>query len=46
MENVFFTKFETIGLTKDEAIKNSKLNLRVDATQAYKKWAKENAGSR
>ena len=42
MENVFFTKFETIGLTKDEAIKNSKLNLRVDATQAYKKWAKEN----
>ena len=43
MENVFFTKFETIGLTKDEAIKNATpLNLRVDATQAYKKWAKEN----
>ena len=42
MENVFFTKFETIGLTKDEAMKNSNLNLRVDATQAYKKWAKEN----
>ena len=43
MENVFFTKFETIGLTKDEAIKNAApLNLRVDATQAYKKWAKEN----
>jgi hypothetical protein len=41
--NVFFTKFETIGQTKDEAMKNSKLNLRVDATQAYKKWAKENA---
>ena len=40
--NVFFTKFETIGATKDEAMKNSKLNLRVDATQAYKKWAKEN----
>ena len=40
--NVFFTKFETIGLTKDEAKKNSELNLRVDATQAYKKWAKEN----
>ena len=40
--NVFFTKFETIGQTKDEAMKNSKLNLRVDATQAYKKWAKEN----
>ena len=42
MENVFFTKFETIGQTKDEAMKNSNLNLRVDATQAYKKWAKEN----
>jgi len=41
-QNVFFTKFETIGLTKDEAMKNSNLNLRVDATQAYKKWAKEN----
>lgn len=40
--NVFFTKFETIGQTKDEAMKSSKLNLRVDATQAYKKWAKEN----
>ena len=40
--NVFFTKFETIGQTKDEAINNAKLNLRVDATQAYKKWAKEN----
>ena len=40
--NVFFTKFETIGQTKDEAMKNSNLNLRVDATQAYKKWAKEN----
>jgi hypothetical protein len=41
-QNVFFTKFETIGTTKDEAMKNSNLNLRVDATQAYKKWAKEN----
>ena len=41
--NTIFTKFETIGTTKDEAIKNSNLNLRVDATQAYKKWAKENA---
>lgn len=40
--SVFFTKFETIGTTKDEAMKESKLNLRVDATQAYKKWAKEN----
>lgn len=38
----FFKKFETIGTTKDEAIANSGLNLRVDATQAYKKWAKEN----
>ena len=40
--NTFFTKFEVIGTTKDEAINNAKLNLRVDATQAYKKWAKEN----
>ena len=40
--NTFFTKFEVIGTTKDEAISNAKLNLRVDATQAYKKWAKEN----
>jgi len=38
-----FKKFETIGVSKDEAMKNSNLNLRVDATQAYKKWAKENA---
>ena len=37
-----FKKFETIGVSKDEAMKNSGLNLRVDATQAYKKWAKEN----
>lgn len=44
MENTtFFKKFEVIGTTKDEAIRNaSPLNLRVDATQAYKKWAKEN----
>jgi hypothetical protein len=43
MENVtFFKKFETIGVTKDEAISASGLNLRVDATQSYKKWAKEN----
>jgi hypothetical protein len=41
--NVFFKKFEVIGTTKDEAIKNAKpLNLRVDATQAWKKWSKEN----
>ena len=37
-----FKKFEVMGTTKDEAIKESGLNLRVDATQAYKKWAKEN----
>ena len=43
MEQVtVFKKFETIGVSKDEAMKNSGLNLRVDATQAYKKWAKEN----
>lgn len=42
MSNVIFRKFETIGNTKDAAIKESGLNLRVDATQAYKKWAKEN----
>ena len=42
--NVFFKKTEVIGTTKDEAIRNAQpLNLRVDATQAYKKWAKENA---
>lgn len=38
-----FRKFEVIGLTKDAAKEESGLNLRVDATQAYKKWAKENA---
>jgi len=46
MENVFFTKFEVIGATKDAAIesaKNEGLTLMVDATQAYKKWSKENA---
>ena len=42
-QNKFFTKFESIGVTKDEAIANSGLNLRVDATQAYNKWAKDNA---
>lgn len=39
----YFKKFEVIGSTKDAAIKESGLNLRVDATQAYKKWAKDNA---
>lgn len=38
-----FKKFEVIGTTKDEAIKQAApLNLRVDATQSYKKWAKDN----
>lgn len=37
----YFKKFEVIGVTKDAAIKESGLNLRVDATQAYNKWAKE-----
>ena len=42
--NVIFKSFEVIGTTKDEAIKNAApLNLRVDATQAYKKFIKENA---
>ena len=44
MENqTYFKKFEVIGVTKDAAMRESNLNLRVDATQAYKKWAKENA---
>ena len=38
-----FKKFEVIGETKDAAMKNANLNLRVDATQAYKKWAENNA---
>lgn len=42
-QTTYFKKFETIGATKDAAMKNSNLNLRVDATQSYKKWAKENA---
>ena len=42
-QTTYFKKFETIGTTKDAAIKESGLNLRVDATQAYRKWAKENA---
>ena len=41
-QTTVFRKFETIGTTKDAAMKDSGLNLRVDATQAYKKWAKEN----
>ena len=42
-QTTVFKKFEVIGTTKDGAMKESGLNLRVDATQAYKKWAKENA---
>lgn len=38
----YFKKFEVIGTTKDAAMKESGLNLRVDASQAYKKWAKDN----
>lgn len=39
-----FTKFEVIGTTKDEAFEEAApLNLRVDATQKYKKWASEHA---
>lgn len=38
-----FKKFEVIGATKDEAINAAApLILRVDATQAYKKWSAEN----
>ena len=43
-QNVFFTKFEVIGETKKAAIeKASPMNLMVDATQAWKKFSKENA---
>ncbi len=38
-----FKKFEVIGSTKDKAIEAAApLVLRVDATQAYKKWSAEN----
>ena len=44
MNNMTFVKCEVIGKTKDEAISNAApMNLMVDATQAYKKWAKETA---
>lgn len=44
--NLMFKKFETIGKSKEEIIKNvAPMNLMVDATQAYKKWAKENAAN-
>lgn len=42
--NVLFKKFEIVGTTKDEAINNVKeMNLLVDATQSYKKWAADKA---
>ena len=41
-----FRKFEVIGNTKDAAIKEAApLNLRVDATQKYNKWAKDHAAN-
>lgn len=44
--NLFFKKFETIGKTKDEAIATAApMNLMVDATNAYKKWAKDHTTS-
>lgn len=47
MENVtVFKKFEVIGTTKDEAkAAAAPMNLMVDATSTYKKWAKENVTS-
>lgn len=43
MATTMFKKFEVMGTTKDNAIKAAApMNLRVDATQAYKKWASEN----
>ena len=45
-QNVYFKKFEVIGETKKEAIDSaSPMNLMVDATQAWKKFNKENAVS-
>lgn len=42
MSDVMFKKFEVIGVTKDDAIANAApFNLRVDATQAFKKWSKD-----
>ena len=39
---MFFKKFEVIGVTKDAAKESvTDLTLMVDATQAYNKWAKE-----
>jgi len=43
-QNVFFTKFEVIGNTKDAAISEATpMNLMVDATQAFNKWKKDTA---
>lgn len=44
--NVIFRKFETIGTTKEEAKAQAlPMNLMVDATQTFNKWAKENITS-
>ena len=47
MENVtVFKKFEVIGTTKDEAkAAAAPMNLMVDATSTYEKWAKGNVES-
>ena len=46
MNSLKFKKFEVIGKTKDEAINEAApMNLMVDATQSYKKWAKDNITS-
>lgn len=40
--NMFFKKFEVIGETKDEAMAQAApMNLMVDATVSFNKWAKE-----
>ena len=43
MSNVIFKKFELIGTTKDEAKAQTTMNLMVDATGKYNKWAKKNS---
>ena len=41
MKSLIFTKKEFIGTTKDEALAQAApMNLMVDATQTYNKWAK------
>lgn len=43
MNNAIFKKFELIGETKDAAKAQTTMNLMVDATGKYNKWAKENS---